>query len=79
MLPKTPAASDLDDEDYSECLADRVYHTTFDYRVDGCFIILDIGAIRKVPCPDRTGVDKLKDVYNVTFITPIGELIQFTA
>ena len=56
----------------------RLSHNVED-RVDGCFIILDIGAIRKVPCPDRTGVDKLKDVYNVTFITPIGELIQFTA
>jgi hypothetical protein len=75
----SPVASDMDDEEFAECLADHVDHTTFDDRVDKCFIIKEIGAIRKVPCVDRNGVEKQKDVYNVNLITPIGESIQLTA
>ena len=55
-------ASDMDDKEFAECLADHVEHTTFDDRVDKCFIIQEIGAIRMVPCIDRNGVEKQRDI-----------------
>ena len=76
---ESAAPSDSEDEGYSDCIEDRVDGTTFDDKVDRCFIILDIGSLKKVNCPDRNGSEKVKDVYNVTFTTPIGEAIQFTA
>jgi hypothetical protein len=72
-------ASDMDDEEFAECLADHVNDTTFDDYVEKCFIIESIGAIRDVPCLDRNGVQTRKDVYNVNLTNPLGEQIQLTA
>jgi hypothetical protein len=62
----SPVASDMDDEEFAECLADHVDHTTFDDRVDKCFIIKEVGAIRKVPCVDR---NVLKSKKTFTMLT----------
>jgi hypothetical protein len=72
-------ASDMDDDEFAECLADHVNDTTFDNYVQKCFIIESIGAIRNVPCLDRNGVQTRKDVYNVNLTNPLGEKIQLTA
>lgn len=67
----------MDDEAFAESLQNHVDDTSFDDRVERCFIIQDIGAIRKVTCIEN-GVDTKKNVYNVNLITPIGEIIQLT-
>jgi hypothetical protein len=80
--PEDPAgaeSSELDDEEFAECLADHEEAANFDDHVDRCFIIPTIGEIREVACKDRKGVETRKDVYNVNLITPIGEAIQLTA
>ena len=71
-------ASDMDDEEFAECLTHHVNDTTFDDLVDKCFIIQEIGRIKKVTCTDD-GVEVQKDVYNVNLTTSIGEIIQLTA
>jgi hypothetical protein len=72
-------ASDMDDEEFAECLADHVDDTTFDDYVEECFIIESIGAIRDVPCLYGNGVQTRKDVHNVNLTNPLGEQIQLTA
>lgn len=67
----------MDDEAFAESLQNHDDDTSFDDRVERCFIIQDIGAIRKVTCIEN-GVDTKKNVYNVNLITPIGEIIQLT-
>ena len=65
---------DSDEEEYVDFSGVGVDSTSFDLRVDRCFIIIDIGAVRKVPV---SGVSK--DVYNVMLITPFGVSILLSA
>jgi hypothetical protein len=55
---------DIDNDDYD--------------LVDKCFVILELGKIKKVTCIDD-GVQVQKDVYHVNVTTPIGETILLTA
>ena len=52
---------DSDEEEYGDCSPVGVDSSLFDSRVDRCFMISDIGAVRLVPV---AGVNK--EVYNVS-------------
>ena len=58
----------------SHCSVGGADSSSFDHRVDRCYIIYDIGKVRKVPV---SGV--IKDVYNIILITPLGESIILSA
>ena len=63
-----------DEEEFVDCSGVGVDSTSFDLRVGRCFVINDIGSVRKVPV---SGV--MKNVYNVMLITPLGESILLSA
>ena len=50
----------------SHCSVGGAYSSSFDNRVDRCYIIYDIGKVRKVPV---SGV--IKDVYNIYLLNDL--------
>ena len=62
---KSSPPPDSDEEEYADCSAVGVDSKSFDLRVDRCFIITDLGALRQVPVACVQ-----KDVFNVMLITP---------
>ena len=65
---------DSDDMEYGDCSGVGVDCTSFDSRVDRCFIISDSGSVRQVSIATVN-----KEVYNVMLINPLGELILLSA
>ena len=62
--------NDSDDDEFGDCAGVGVDNSSFDSRVDRCFLISDIGDVRQVNVGSVT-----KQVYNVMLINPLGELI----
>ena len=64
---KSPPLPDSDEDESVDYSVGGLDRSSFDTCVDRCFMIREIGSVRKVSV---AGV--MKDVYNVTLITPLG-------
>lgn len=70
----SPPPPDTDEEESVVYSVGGLDSSSFDTCVDRCFMIREIGSVRKVPV---AGV--MKDVYNIILITLLGKSILLSA
>jgi hypothetical protein len=70
--------SDVDEKDFTDCVANEINEAAFDDNVDKSFIIQEGGTPKKVNCTDSAS-EVQKDVCNVHLSIPLGKIIQLTA